>query len=248
MVYYEKEAAMDLEKYEKKYVRVTDIDGYTFTGPAIYSGSEFLKHEYGGEEDGLFIEDVLIYNSQIASIQEIAMHGTAELWTEHLVLRRHRPEDAETLYRHLGTDPAMSQYSGWNPYATPEMAQQTVRDFIRQYDDPHFYSWVIDVDDVLVGTIGAYDYADGCIEVGLSVIPDWQGRGYATEALKRVLAYLTENEGISCVTAWCAAENTGSRRVMEKAGMQLARTEKNALTVGEKTYDKQVYEYRVIDR
>ena len=62
-----------------------------------------------------------------------------------------------------------------------------------------------------------------------------------------MLAYLTENEGIPCVTAWCAAENTGSRRVMEKAGMQLARTEKNALTVGEKAYDKQVYEYRVID-
>ncbi|MBQ6662126.1 MAG: GNAT family N-acetyltransferase, partial [Firmicutes bacterium] len=60
--------------------------------------------------------------------------------------------------------------------------------------------------------------------------------------------YLTENEGISCVTAWCAAENTGSRRVMEKAGMRLARTEKGTLTVGEKTYDKQVYEYRVIDK
>ena len=174
--------------------------------------------------------------------------GTAELWTDRLVLRRFRPEDAEELYKFFGRDPAMYEYSGWNPYATPEMAQQTVRDFIRQYDDPHFYSWVIDVDDVLVGTIGAYDYADGCIEVGLSVIPDWQGRGYATEALKRVLAYLTENEGISCVTAWCAAENTGSRRVMEKAGMQLARTEKGTLTVGEKTYDKQVYEYRVIDR
>ena len=38
---------------------------------------------------------------------------------------------------------------------------------------------------------------------------------------KKVLEYLTENEGISCVTAWCAAENIGSRRVLEKSGMKL---------------------------
>ena len=72
----------------------------------------------------------------------------------------------------------------------------------------------------------------------------WQGRGLATEALKKVLEYLTENEGISCVSAWCAAENVGSRKVLEKAGMQFLDTEKNALTVGDRVYDKLMYEYR----
>ena len=59
-----------------------------------------------------------------------------------------------------------------------------------------------------------------------------------------MLEYLTEDEGISCVTAWCAAENTGSRRVLEKSGMQLVRTEKDGITAGGKTYDKLVFEYR----
>ena len=167
-----------------------------------------------------------------------------------LILRRYTMEDAEPLYRLLGSDPAMSEYSGWNPYATLEMAQETVRRFIDSYDDEHSYSWVMDVDGVLVGTIGAYDYkcdpAGKCdqIEVGYSVVRAWQGRGLATAALTKVLEYLTENEGISCVTAWCAAENAGSRRVLEKSGMQLIRTEKDGITAGGKTYDKLIYEYK----
>ena len=236
---------MDLSKYEKKYVRIKDIYGETFAGLASYGNYDFLMHEYGGEEDGIFIERSLIYNSQIASIEEIRVHGTAELWTEQLILRRYCPEDAEQLYQRLGTDPSMYQYSGWNPYATPEMAQETVRRFIESYDDEHSYSWVMDVDDILAGTIGAYDYKDDQIEAGFSVVRSWQGRGFATEALKKVLEYLTENEGISCVTAWCAADNTGSKRVLEKSGMQLVRTEKGGLRVGDRVYDKLFYKYRV---
>ena len=236
---------MDLSKYEKKYVRIKDIYGETFAGLASYGNYDFLMHEYGGEEDGIFIERSLIYNSQIASIEEIRVHGTAELWTEQLILRRYCPEDAEQLYQRLGTDPSMYQYSGWNPYATPEIAQETVRRFIESYDDEHSYSWVMDVDDILAGTIGAYDYKDDQIEAGFSVVRSWQGRGFATEALKKVLEYLTENEGISCVTAWCAAENTGSKRVLEKSGMQLVRTEKGGLRVGDRVYDKLFYKYRV---
>lgn len=72
----------------------------------------------------------------------------------------------------------------------------------------------------------------------------WQGRGLATAALKKVLEYLTENEDISCVTAWCAAENIGSLKVLEKAGMKFLCIEKNALTVGDRVYDKLLYEYR----
>jgi RimJ/RimL family protein N-acetyltransferase len=102
----------------------------------------------------------------------------------------------------------------------------------------------MDVDDVIVGTIGAYDYKDGCIEVGLTVNKGWRGRGFAVEALQRVLTYLTENEGISRVTAWCASENAGSRKAMEKAGMKLVREEKGGLGVGDRTYDRLDFEYR----
>ena len=237
---------MDLSGYDGKYVRIRDIYGETFSGRAEYGGREFLECEWGGEEDGLFIGNYLVYNSQIESIEEIVPHGTAELWTENLVLRRYRADDAEQLYRYFGSDPDMYKYSGWNPYATPDMAKETVQRFIGSYEDEHSYSWVMDAhgDDVVAGTIGAYDYENGQIEVGFSVAKGWQGRGFATEALKKVLEHLTENEGISCVTAWCAAENTASKKVLEQSGMKIIQSEKGGLKAGDNKYDKLIYEYR----
>ena len=237
---------MKLSEYDGKYVRITDTDGNIFSGRAKYGNFEFLECEWGLDEDGIFIEDVVVCNSQIESIEEIVPHGSAELWTEHLILRRYRLDDAEQLYELLGTDPEMNQYSGWNPYATPGMARETVRRFIDSYNSERSYSWVMDAngDDVVAGTIGAYDYDNNQIEVGFSVGRAWQGRGFATEALKTVLEYLTENEGIDCVIAWCAAENTSSRKVLEKSGMQLVNIERNGLTVDDRVYDKMIYEYR----
>ena len=256
---------MNLTKFDQKYVRLKDIYRETYIGMAVHHSADYCYHEYAVDEEALQIGDCIIYASQIAGIEEVTPHGSAELWTEHLILRRYREDDAADLHQYLGTDPAMSEYSGWNPYATPEMAQEMVRRFIEGYGDDfgcanRTYSWVLDVDDVIVGTIGAYDYTEGAagddgagnghtaaksrIEVGLSIVQGWWGRGFATEALTCVLHHLTENEGIDCVTAWCAADNIGSWKAMEKAGMQRVATEKDGLVVGDRTYDKLIYEYR----
>ena len=169
--------------------------------------------------------------------------GTSELRTEHLILRKYRPEDAEVLYRELGSDPEMFRHSDWNPYATPEKARESVQRFIDSYSNRHFYGWVLEAGGVLRGTIDAYGFKDGGIEIGGSVVRSSQGRGYATEALKAVLSYLTEHEGIDRVTAWCSAENIGSMRALKMAGMHLASVEKGGLSIGDRTYDKMIYEY-----
>ena len=182
------------------------------------------------------------------------MNGTRELETGRLRLRRYRMEDAELLHQYFGIDEKMYEYSGWNPYATPEMAQASVREFIGSYDNPAFYGWAIelkkDSDYVFAGTVGAYDYDPeaGTAEVGLSVRRDLWGRGIAGESLKAVIEYLTCEEKIPCIKAWCAASNIGSKKAMEKAGMRLVSTETAALRVGDKVYDKLNYEFRVSEQ
>ena len=162
------------------------------------------------------------------------MPGTIPLKTPRLTLRRHELRDAEPLYRNFGLDEAMFRYSGWNPYATPEAAEETVRRFVASYADPRFYGWAVERDGRLIGTVGAYDYdaARNRIEVGFSVERASWGRGYAAEALRAVLLYLTEQEGIARVTAWCAGENAASRRTMEKAGMRRTGAEPDGLLLG----------------
>ena len=173
------------------------------------------------------------------------MPGTVELKTARLLLRKHIAEDAQPLHEKFGQDPAMFEYSGWNPYATPEMAAKTVAEFIAGYDDPHSYAWAIEHDGKLAGTIGAYDYdaVNSSIEVGMSIEKESWGRGFATEALSAVLRYLVEDEQIATVTAWCASDNIGSQRAMDKAGMVKVREAKGALTIGDATFDQLDYEF-----
>lgn len=150
------------------------------------------------------------------------MSGTKELVTERLRIRKHVMEDAGVLYKNFGLDPDMYKYSGWNPYATPEMAEKTVAGFIENYSDPHFYGWAIEKDGKLIGVIGAYDYKSkkNSIEVGMSIEKASWGHGYASEALEEVLRFLTEDEKIDTVTAWCEEENAGSEKAMLKCGMK----------------------------
>jgi ribosomal-protein-alanine N-acetyltransferase len=172
--------------------------------------------------------------------------GTVQLKTERLILRRHDIKDAEILYRNYGCDPQMYRYSGWNPYATPEATEESVRQFISSYDKEHFYSWAIEYQGRLIGTAGAYDHDPdtGSIEIGLSIERASWGKGFAGESLKAVLTYLMGQEGIRCVKAWCASDNIASGKVMEKAGMRCVEIEKEALEIDGKKYDKLVYESR----
>ena len=173
------------------------------------------------------------------------MTGTAEFSTKRLRMRRYRMDDAPLLFEGFGCDPQMTAYSGWNPYATREMAEETVRRFTGSYDDPGFYGWAVEFQGQLIGTVGAYDYdvEKNQIEIGISIERASWGKGFATEALTSVLRYLTEHEGIEVVTAWCAAENTGSMKAMTKAGMELTAVEKDGLDVDGKLYDKLFFQY-----
>ncbi len=174
------------------------------------------------------------------------MPGTIEIETPRLLLRCHVMADAAPLHENFGQDPAMYEYSGWNPYATLAEAEQAVSHFIESYRDPRFYGWAITHGGRLVGTVGAYDYdpRNNTVEVGMSIEkPSW-GKGFATEALSAVLRYLTDDEGIASVVAWCASNNIGSQRALEKAGMTKVASETGALEIGEATFDKLNYEYR----
>ena len=178
------------------------------------------------------------------------MSGTIELKTDRLILRRHQSGDAAVLFDIFGSDPQMFEYSGWNPYQTKAMAMETIESFIKNYDDPHFYGWGITYDGKLIGTVGAYDYnADkSVIELGISIERASWGHGFATEVLTAVLRYLTEHENIKTVSAWCAADNIGSKKAMEKSGMRMVLVEEGTLEINDKKHDKQIFEYTMQER
>lgn len=166
------------------------------------------------------------------------------LQTERLTLRPFRLDDAATACQLFGIDEDMYRYSGWNPYATAEDAESFIRMTLEDVE-PHAHCFAIEYNGTLVGNIGAYNYEEdkNRVEVGFSIAKEYWGRGFATEALKEVLQFLIQTEGVSTVIAWRAEENIGSKNVLERAGMGLESVEKNGLKVGNKTYNKLNYIY-----
>jgi RimJ/RimL family protein N-acetyltransferase len=147
------------------------------------------------------------------------------LETERLQLRRSMPEDAETIsaYRSI---PEVRQYQGWertDPRGVREQIEEMAQ---RAPGEPG--GWVqFSVEEResgrLVGDVGLSpaEGEPGVIKVGYTILPEVQGRGYATEAVRALVDYAFDALGADVVRAYASEENEPSIRVAEKVGMRL---------------------------
>jgi RimJ/RimL family protein N-acetyltransferase len=73
----------------------------------------------------------------------------------------------------------------------------------------------------LIGTLGAFTKADrpSECEIGYSILPPYEGRGFATEGARALIEYLRGDGRIESVIAHTFPSLPGSIRVMEKCGM-----------------------------
>lgn len=56
--------------------------------------------------------------------------------------------------------------------------------------------------------------------IGYFLLPDFWGKGYATEMASALLDFFFPRVRLQKITAWCNAENHASERIMQKAGME----------------------------
>jgi [ribosomal protein S5]-alanine N-acetyltransferase len=74
---------------------------------------------------------------------------------------------------------------------------------------------------LVVGGIGFFGPPrDGEVEVGYGIVPSRQGRGYATEALRTMIAMAWAEARVTVVVAGTDPGNVASQRVLEKAGFR----------------------------
>jgi ribosomal-protein-alanine N-acetyltransferase len=58
------------------------------------------------------------------------------------------------------------------------------------------------------------------IDIGYAFMPEFEGRGYCTEATQAVMAFARNELGLTRVVAITQADNPGSIRVLEKLGLR----------------------------
>ena len=62
---------------------------------------------------------------------------------------------------------------------------------------------------------------DGSVEIGYGIKAEFQGRGYATEAVTAAVDWALKQTGVLCVEAEAEPDNTASQRVLAKCGFVL---------------------------
>ena len=85
--------------------------------------------------------------------------------------------------------------------------------------------------DIVIGGIGfkAKPDKNGAVEVGFGIESLFRGKGYATEALRRLTGWAFSQDDTQKVIAECDLENKPSLAVLEKSGMQKTGVEKNMI-------------------
>lgn len=163
------------------------------------------------------------------------------LTTDRLLLRPLQPSDAMvmSIFR---SDPATARYQSWTtPYTV-----QDATDLINQVlgSDPAAPGWsqfgiVLRETDSLIGDLGV-NMAENrqLAEIGFTLAAEFQGKGYASEAIRRMLDHLFDDLGLHRVIAECDARNLASARLLERTGFQLeGRRREHTLSKGEWTDD-----------
>jgi RimJ/RimL family protein N-acetyltransferase len=151
--------------------------------------------------------------------------GFAALTADRVALRRFQPGDVEAFVRYRSLD-EVARYQSWDaPY--PRAAGV---DFVRQMMTRHpdtagawcQFAVVLRATGELIGDCAAGPHGDDVrqAEIGLTIAPGFQGRGFATEAARGLLDYLFGARRKHRVVAYCDARNAASAAVLHRLGMR----------------------------
>lgn len=125
-----------------------------------------------------------------------------------------------------------------NPAFSPEKAKGVIENrFLKEYERNGYGHYIVALkannpqrsadatknQSTPIGTVcltkGAPPTAFTAPDIGFGLLPDYMGRGYATEAVGLVISYAERRFGLKDVLGLCDPKNTVSRAVMERAGM-----------------------------
>lgn len=175
---------------------------------------------------------------------------TIDLIAERIRLRLAVASDLEAIHE-LHSLPETDRY---NTLGIPENLQATEKLMIpqiaeNQTSSPSNYLFVIEEIDTqrfigLLGMkLGTEKYKRA--EIWYKLHKDFWGKGYATEAVKKILEFGFKTLHLHRITAGCATENIGSFKVLEKAGMVREGIGRQVIPL--KTGWSDCYEYAILD-
>lgn len=149
------------------------------------------------------------------------------LQTPRLYFRELRSEDAASMFE-LDANPAVHRYLGSQPLTDPAQSLALIHLIQAQYREFGIGRWGVfrrDTDEFigwagLKFIAGPLNGRTNVYDLGYRFIERHWGQGYGYEAAKAWLDHGFEVMKLPVISAYVDEQNTASRRIMEKLGMQ----------------------------
>ena len=144
------------------------------------------------------------------------------LETERLIVRDYKEADLNDMHR-LWSDKKTMYYLNDILCQSIEDTTKYLRNGIENADG-HYFCITEKNLDIFIGSIG-YTISETTplgkiVHMGYMMFPEYHGRGYMTEAVKRMVDFAFAEDNCIRITTGCHAENIASRKVIEKAGFR----------------------------
>ncbi|MCD5322342.1 MULTISPECIES: GNAT family N-acetyltransferase [Pontibacillus] len=155
--------------------------------------------------------------------QELQRH-LPTLETERLILRPLTHGDKEDLFEYASRD-EVSRFVPWSTHESIEDTDEFLHFILSSERGERLSPWAMIEKDSgkMIGTIDYVSWRESHRngEIGYALSSDYWGKGYTTEAAKRVVQFGFEEMNLHKVTAQVLVENLQSQRVLQKIGMKL---------------------------
>ena len=162
------------------------------------------------------------------------------LESERLILRPLTVNDRDAIFKWAG-DPRVNKYMIYPLYKKAEEADAWVETL---YQDEYKldYGFVLKSTGELIGSGGLYYHEDIDVwSVGYNLAYDYWHHGYTPEAIKRIIEYAQSKYKVRAIAGTFAIGNEGSRRVMEKLGMNFYEDTEYTKLDGSETFKAKTY-------
>lgn len=135
--------------------------------------------------------------------------------TERLKLEPFEMKYLEAYY--IGFNAEITKYQWPDPFETVEDARELLQNFIEEMDrgETLFYSILLS-DDTFVGSVEVHDLTEDCPELGIWLSEREQKKGYAFEALSKILDYVSSNYHKTEFFYEADVRNDGSTKLLHR--------------------------------
>lgn len=172
-------------------------------------------------------------------------NNSFQLQTDRLIIRQVQQEDADAIFGYR-SNAEVNRYQGWIPATIQDVHHFLAHKVSHKINVPDTWVQIVMIkkkNNELIGDMGIHFLLSDAtqVEIGCTLSKKYQGKGYATEALKAVIYFLFTELGKRRIVASIDPRNQSSINLFERLAFRKEAHLKECLFINGEWVDDLIY-------